>query len=181
MKDTELKIIEDSIRTVPDFPKNGVQFRDISTLLSNPKAYYAAVRYMCVLSCKNTVFDKIAALESRGFLLGSPMSLQTEVPLVMIRKKGKLPGNVVSQEYQLEYGADSIEVTAESFQSGDRVLIVDDLAATGGTVLAACDLVEKCGAQVAGVVCLIDLPDLGGSKKISERYPFYSVLNFRGE
>lgn len=169
-----------SIRTIPDFPKPGIQFRDISTLLKNPEAYKNSI-VLLGSSTSDLDFNVIAAAESRGFLFGCPLAIQLQLPVVMVRKKGKLPGDVIRQEYQLEYGTDSIEVSKDSFNSEDRVLIVDDLMATGGTVEAICQLVEKCGAQVAGIACLVDLPDLGGSKKLSDKYPVRSVVEFQGE
>lgn len=180
MRRHELSEIVRSIRTVPDFPKKGVMFRDISTLISNPKAFDCSIKAMND-SVEDIRFDKIAAAESRGFIFGSVMAYKNGLPLVMVRKAGKLPGEKVSQEYSLEYGTDSVEVTVDSFKTGDRVLVVDDLVATGGTIEAICSLVEKCGAEVAGVVCLIDLPDLGGSKKISDKHQFRSVVEYRGE
>lgn len=180
MTDNDIELIKNSIRNVPDFPKPGIQFKDISTLLSDPVAFDCAVKAMEELA-RRTGFSKIAACESRGFVFGSAMAHDMHVPLVMVRKKGKLPGETVSQEYELEYGTDSIEVTRQSLCKGDKVLVVDDLVATGGTAIATCSLVEKCGAEVAGVVCLVELPDLGGSETISKKHPFSAVVKYSGK
>ncbi|MCR5013892.1 MAG: adenine phosphoribosyltransferase [Bacteroidales bacterium] len=179
MRDThDIEIIKESIRTIKDFPSKGVMFRDISTLLSNPAAYSAAVRCIAKAMGGKERYDKIAAAESRGFLFGAPVALNESVPFVMVRKKGKLPGEVVSLQYSLEYGTDTIEVTSDSFKPGDRVVVFDDLVATGGTICAMCQLIEKCGASVTKVVSLIDLPALGGSSRIKEKYDFESVVEF---
>ena len=180
MNKKQLETISGAIRNVPDFPRKGVQFKDISTLVSYPVAFDYAVESIGE-NAQTMIYNKIAAAESRGFIFGSVLAFNTNKPMVMVRKKGKLPGETVSQEYQLEYGTDTIEVTKNSFHAGERVLVVDDLIATGGTILAICDLIEKCGATVAGVVSLIDLPDLGGSEKISKRYTVKSTISYIGE
>jgi adenine phosphoribosyltransferase len=176
MTNIGIELIENSIRNVPDFPKPGIQFKDISTLLSDPAAFGYAVEAMEECSEKLR-YCKIAAAESRGFIFGSAIARDTRKPLVMVRKPGKLPGETVSQSYELEYGQDSMEVTKESFEKGDRVLLVDDLLATGGTLEAMANLVEKCGAEVAGIVVLIELDKLCG-REILSKWNVESVVHF---
>lgn len=177
MRQSEIELIKNSIRNVPDFPKPGIQFKDISTLLSDPAAFDYAVEAM--EDCSDRLhYSKIAAAESRGFIFGSAIARDHCKPLVMVRKPGKLPGETVSQSYELEYGRDSMEVTKESFEKGDRVLLVDDLLATGGTLEAMANLVEKCGAEVAGIVVLIELEGLGGRDRLS-KYPLVSIVKCR--
>lgn len=176
MRKSEIELIKNSIRNIPDFPKPGIQFKDISTLLSDPEAFDCSIDALMELSDEMN-FNKIAAAESRGFIFGSVISYEDIVPLVMVRKPGKLPGETVSQSYELEYGQDSMEVTKESFREGDKVLLVDDLLATGGTLEAMANLVEKCGAQVAGIVVLIELEGLGGRDRLS-KWDVESVVKF---
>lgn len=180
MKPEQLQEIEKSIRVVPDFPKPGIHFRDISTLLANPYAFHLTVQGL-LENTRDILYNVIVGAESRGFLFAAPMAHQLAIPLVMVRKKGKLPGKVVRQKYQLEYGTDTIEIQKGIIPKGARVLIVDDLLATGGTVEAIAELVRKAGGQVAGLATVIDLPDLGGSKKLSKEFPVRSLVQFSGE
>ncbi|MBI2668920.1 adenine phosphoribosyltransferase [Candidatus Woesearchaeota archaeon] len=171
--------IKSAIRTVPHWPKPGIMFRDITTLIENPRAF----RY-CIDRFKEkyqpTGITKIAGIESRGFVFGAALALELGLPFVLIRKKGKLPAAVFAQEYALEYGVDKIEVHQNSITSGDRVLIVDDLLATGGTAMAACQLVEKCGGTIVGSAFVINLPELKGVEKLRKYNPFY-LVEFAGE
>lgn len=174
----DLEIIERSIRTVPDFPKPGIQFRDISTLLIDRLAMCKTID--CLrdqLIERNIDCNKIAGIESRGFIFGSAIAFYDFYPFVMVRKPGKLPVETISQEYKLEYGTDKIEVAYDAFKPGDEVLLVDDLLATGGTLEAAAKLVEKCGAKVAGIAVVIELEGLGGRERLS-KYPLVSIVKF---
>ena len=167
------------IRTVPHWPKQGVMFRDITTLLENPDAFaYVIQKFREEYSSKN--ITKIVGIDSRGFIFGSALARELHLPLVLVRKKGKLPAETVSQEYQLEYGTDKVEIHKNSIQKGDKVLIVDDLIATGGTAVAACQLVEKLDGIVAGLAFVINLPELKGVEKL-KRYDVFSLVDFEGE
>lgn len=154
-------------------------FRDITTLIQNPAAFHDCIqRFKEKYQNKN--ITKIAGIESRGFIFGAALAYEMNLPLVLIRKKGKLPAETVAQEYQLEYGADKIEVHKDSIRAGDKVLIADDLIATGGTALAACQLVEKLQGTVAGLAFVINLPELKGMEKIKQYHPFW-LVEFEGE
>lgn len=167
------------IRTVPDWPKPGIMFRDITTLIANPEAFaYCITQFREYYSRKN--IGKIAGIESRGFIFGAALAREMNLPFVLIRKKGKLPAATVSQEYSLEYGTDVVEVHRDALAAGERVLIVDDLIATGGTAQAACQLVEKLGATVAGCAFVIDLPDLKGKERL-KKYDVLTLVVFAGE
>ena len=167
------------IRTIPNFPKEGIMFRDITSLIENPKAFE-----FCINQFKekfaNQGINKIAGIESRGFVFGSVLAKEMGLPFVLIRKKGKLPGKTVSQSYDLEYGSDMIEVHINSINEGESVLVIDDLIATGGTAAAACSLVEKVGGKVAGCAFVINLPELNGCKKL-EKYDVTCLVEFEGE
>ena len=168
-----------TIRTIPDWPKPGIMFRDITTLLEDPKAFAQCIQKLKT-QYQNKEIDKIAGIESRGFVFGAALAKELELPLVLIRKKGKLPGETISHEYQLEYGTDEIEMHTNSLAKNDQVLIIDDLLATGGTMEAACKLVEKQGANVASIAFVIDLPDLKGSEKLKS-YDIFKLIEFEGE
>lgn len=173
--------IKNLIRTVPNYPKPGIMFRDISTLLYNGKAlqFIAESFYKRYY---NSNIHAIAAIESRGFIFGSMLAEKLGVSLVPIRKKGKLPCKVYSQEYKLEYGKDSIEIDIDSIIEKSNVVIVDDLIATGGTALAAISLLEKCKANIFELCFLIDLPDLLGRKIIKEHgYDTHALIEFKGK
>jgi len=159
--------IKNYIKDVPDFPKAGILFKDISPLLADPRAFKEAV-----LQIKNEwsgKIDAIAALDARGFLFGGALAYDLGLPLVMLRKKGKLPGKTVEVAYDLEYGQAIIEVEIDSFAKNTRVLVIDDLLATGGTAKAACELVEKTGAIVAGYAFIVELSALGGRTLLKGR------------
>jgi adenine phosphoribosyltransferase len=172
--------LEKTIRSIPNYPKKGILFRDITSLLENKKAFNYTVKRMLFLS-KNFNFTKIAAIESRGFVFASVLSYITKKPLILLRKKNKLPGKTYSQKFKLEYGYDTIEVHKSSLNNKDKVLIIDDLIATGGTALAATKLVEKAKAKVLGFIFLINLFDLPGNKKLNSKgYKTFSLINFPG-
>jgi adenine phosphoribosyltransferase len=154
------------IRDVPDFPKAGIVFKDITPLLADPSAFAAVVAAICAPHRAATP-DKVAGIEARGFILGAPVAQALGVGFVPVRKQGKLPGDVVAATYDLEYGSATIEVTSDAFAPGDRVLVVDDVLATGGTAAATVDLVRRCGAEVIGVSVLIELTFLAGRKVLS--------------
>lgn len=167
------------IRTIPNWPKPGILFRDITTLIKNPDAFgYCIEQFKEQYKHKN--ITKIAGIESRGFIFGAALAYEMKLPFVLIRKKGKLPAETVSQEYALEYGTDTVEIHQDAIEKGDRVLIVDDLIATAGTISAACQLVEKLQGVVAGVAFVINLPDLNGTEKIKQYRPFW-LVEFEGE
>jgi adenine phosphoribosyltransferase len=157
--------IKDHIRTIPDFPKPGILFYDISTLLAHPAAWAATVEGLERIVAPHRP-DVLAGIESRGFLVAAPLALKMGLGFVMVRKKGKLPGATVPHTYDLEYGQDSIEVQADAVEPGQRVVILDDLLATGGTMAAACELLGKLGATVEGAACIIELTFLGGRERL---------------
>lgn len=163
------------IRNVADFPIEGVVFKDITTLLTHPGALRDTVRHM-EKACSHMEFDAVAAIESRGFIFGSVIAAEHDLPLVLIRKPGKLPADTVSEEYTLEYGTNTVEMHRNSLPEGNRVLIVDDLIATGGSAMAAASLIEKDGCSVAGAVFVIDLVFLGGGEKLKEAGIPYRAL-----
>ena len=166
-----------AIRDVPDFPKPGILFKDITPVMTDLAAFRAAVGGLQTL-LGGTPFDAFAAIESRGFLFGAPLGLNMDRPLVLLRKAGKLPAQVHSVTYSLEYGEATLEVHTDAFQPGQRVIIVDDLLATGGSALAAAQLVEKAGAQVAGFLFLVELEFLEGRALLAEKAPVYSLVSY---
>lgn len=171
--------LKEHVRTIPDFPKKGIMFRDITTLISHPKAFKESIDLL-VKKFKNKKIDAIVAVESRGFIFGSALAYKMGVGFIPVRKKGKLPGKVISVSYDLEYGTDTLEIHDNAIKPGSRVLIVDDLLATGGTVKAVTELVNKVGGKIVGIGFLIDLVDLKGKDKL-KGYPVYSLIKFRGE
>jgi len=175
--------IKSKIRTVPNYPKKGIMFRDITTLVKDPVGFRLVIDSLSQRYITSEVkFDVIVGIESRGFIIGGALSYTLGKGFVPIRKKGKLPAEIISQEYELEYGTDQIEMHKDSLVSGERVLLVDDLLATGGTALAAAALVEKLGGVVAEMCFIVNLPDVGGEAKLrSKNYPIYSLTEFEGE
>lgn len=172
--------VKSVIRTIPDWPEPGINFRDIAPIFQDPKAM-KMVANAFVQRYIDMQPSRIACIDARGFLFGSILAYELNLPLVLVRKKGKLPGETVHQEYTLEYGTASVEMQADSLVEGDRVVLIDDLIATGGTILAACTLIKKLGAEVIEASALIDLPDLGGSTKIQDAgIPVYALLAFEG-
>ena len=175
-----LDLIRSQIRDIPDFPKPGILFRDITTVLADPAAWRATVEELCA-AVSSWDFDVVVGLESRGFILGSVLSYEMGVGFVPVRKKGKLPGAVHAVEYELEYGLDSLEIHRDALGAGHRVLIVDDLLATGGTATASASLVAACGAKVAGSAFLVELVDLGGRAplaELTENAPIAALLQY---
>ena len=150
------------VRTVRDWPKPQVNFRDVTTLFGDPDAFRAIVQALAA-EVQRLKVNRVAAVDARGFILGGAVAYETHTPFALVRKKGKLPFRTVATDYALEYGTATIEIHADACAPGDRVLIVDDLIATGGTLLAAARLFQQLGGEVAGVAAVIDLPELGGS------------------
>ncbi len=159
------KSLRDYIRTIPDFPSPGIMFRDVTTLFADPRGFRICIDQL-LHPFADERFDKVAALESRGFILGGAIAHQLNVGFVPIRKKGKLPGATISEAYQLEYGEAVMEVHDDAFREGERVLLVDDLLATGGTAAAGVTLCERLGARITGCAFVIDLPGLGGRGRL---------------
>ena len=159
--------LKKKLRVIPDFPKKGILFQDITSITDNKKLFKEVVLEISKYIKRNK-FTKIAAVEARGFIFGSAVSFKTEVPFVPIRKKGKLPGKVLKQKYQLEYGSDEIQIHKNSINERDRVLIIDDLIATGGTAFASAKLIEKCRVKSIEFYFIIDLKNIGGSQKLEK-------------
>jgi adenine phosphoribosyltransferase len=167
--------LKDHIRSIPDFPKPGILFYDISTLLAHPKAWHTTIERLADLIRPHKP-DVLAGIESRGFLLAAPLALALGTGFVMLRKQGKLPGITVRHTYALEYGTDTIEVQADAIDKGKRVVLVDDLLATGGTMAAAITLLEQVGAVVPSAACIIELSFLDGRKRLS--VPVEALLQY---
>jgi len=157
--------IKSAIRTIPDFPKPGIMFRDVTTLFGHGEAFAAAIDAMAA-HYRGVRVDKIAGIEARGFILGGAIAYKLGKGFIPVRKKGKLPHSVLGEDYDLEYGKDRIEIHVDAVKEGDHVVVVDDLIATGGTCFAAIKLLERAGAKVIGCCFLVDLPELGGSGKL---------------
>lgn len=172
--------IKNAIRTIPDWPHKGVMFRDITTLFQDARALRGFLdafigRYM------GRDLKFIAGLDARGFLIGVTIAYGLNLPFVPIRKKGKLPFKTLSRSYELEYGTETIQIHTDACQPNDRCIVVDDLIATGGTMLAACELLKELKADIVEVAAIIDLPDLGGSKKLKDKgLSVYSICEFEG-
>ena len=160
-----MKTVQDYIRTIVDFPHEGILFRDVTTLFSDPRGFRMAVDQMLHPYAGEQI-DKVVGLEARGFILGGAIAHQLGAGFVPIRKKGKLPGATISQEYTLEYGAAVVEVHDDAIQAGERILLVDDLLATGGTAEAGIKLVERLGGEIMGCAFIVNLPNLGGGEKL---------------
>src|SRR5881398_329373 len=172
--------LKESIRTIPDYPKPGIMFRDITTLLGNPRAFRRAVDEL-VQPWAGSKIDRVAGIEARGFILGGAVAHQVSAGFVPIRKKGKLPHTTVRIAYSLEYGLDEMEMHADAIHHGERVILVDDLVATGGTAEGAVKLMRQIGANVVAACFIIDLPDLGGADKLRKLdVPVRTLMAFEG-
>ncbi|WP_028973973.1 adenine phosphoribosyltransferase [Spirochaeta cellobiosiphila] len=171
--------LDGAIRKVPDFPKKGVLFYDISGILQTPEAYNYVIDKMVDLY-KDKNLSAVAAIESRGFLFASPFAVKMGLPLVLIRKKGKLPGKVISRSFALEYGEDTIEVHPDDVPTGGKVLVIDDLIATGGTLRAACELIEDAEGVVENIFAPVGLPFLNYDKVIGH-YPVTTLIDYHSE
>ena len=173
--------IKSRIRTVPHYPHQGIMFRDITTLLKDPVGLRATVQEIAH-RYKDMKIDKIAGIESRGFIVGTPVAYVLEKGFVPIRKKGKLPADTIGRDYELEYGTDRIEIHTDAIQKGDRVLLVDDLIATGGTAEAAVKLIEDMGGIVVECCFVIDLPDIGGRARLEKMgQKVFALCEFEGD
>ena len=168
--------LKSKIRVIEDFPKEGISFKDVTTLLLDGEAYYEAIK-TCVDMLGDLEYDLVVGPEARGFLIGAPVSVLAKKGFVPIRKPGKLPGNTIKHEYALEYGTDVLEIHSDAIKPGARVLVVDDLLATGGTAKAVCELVEKLGGQVAGLAFLMELEFLEG-RKVLDGYTLYTAIRY---
>ena len=168
--------LTDYIRTIPDFPKPGILFRDITPLLASPAAFGESIRQMAD-HFRDQGVTSIAAAEARGFIFAAPLALELNAAFVPVRKPGKLPFDTEAFHYELEYGTDSLEIHTDAFHTGDKVLMVDDLLATGGTMQACIKLAEKAGAEVLGCTFLIELAGLGGRAKI-EPHDCFSLIHY---
>ncbi len=172
--------LKEYIRSIPDYPKKGILFRDITTLIKDSKAFNYSIDQIIDIS-KKLEFDKIAAIESRGFVFASAVSYKLKKPFILMRKKNKLPAEKVSVDFQLEYGKATLEMHKDSINKGEKILIIDDLIATGGTAEAGAKLVEISKGKVAGFIFIINLFDLGGNKKLIEKSYFTkSLIEFPG-
>jgi adenine phosphoribosyltransferase len=176
MSDCPRLKLADYIRAIPDFPKPGILFRDITPLLAAPAAFGQAIGELAG-HVRHKKIDLVAAAEARGFIVAAPLAIELQAGLVPIRKSGKLPHKTLSHSYQLEYGSDTLQIHADAIPAGAQVLMVDDLLATGGTIEACCHLVEKAGGKVAGCAFLIELTALGGARRISQ-YQTVSLIKY---
>ena len=168
------------IRSIPDYPKKGILFRDITTLIKDENAFKSCIDKIVAIS-KKINFDKIAAIESRGFIFASTVSYILNKPLILLRKENKLPADKYSVNFKLEYGTATLEIHKDSINKNEKVLIIDDLIATGGTSKAAADLIELSGGKVSGLIFVINLFDLGGQDKLKKKsYFIESLINFPG-
>jgi len=174
-----MKKLEEYVRSIPDFPEPGIMFRDVTSVLQDADGLHLAIDEMNGL-VKDLQYDVVAGAESRGFIFGTPIAYINNKPFVLIRKKGKLPCETVSMDYDLEYGKATIEMHKDSIKPGQKVLIVDDLIATGGTTEAMIKLVESLGGEVVGVVVMMELAGLKGRERISD-YPLFSAITYEGK
>lgn len=180
MSNDSLNVIKQSIKTIPDYPKPGILFRDVTSLMEDSIAYQATIDTLAN-QYRDMGFTKIIGTESRGFLFGAPLALAMGLPFVPVRKPGKLPREVISESYQLEYGEDTLEIHRDAISSGDNVLVIDDLLATGGTIEATVKLVRRLGGEVKHAGFVISLPDIGGEDKLAQMgVNVFSLCQFDG-
>lgn len=173
--------IKSVVKTVPDYPKPGIMFRDVTSVLEDHQAFSASIRLLAE-HYGPMQFDKIAGTEARGFLFGAPLALELGIGFIPVRKPNKLPREVVSETYELEYGTDTLQMHKDAVKPGEKVLMLDDLLATGGTMLATASLIRQLGGVVEHAGFIINLPDLGGSQKLSEQgIQHYALCDFAGE
>ncbi|GAA0298846.1 adenine phosphoribosyltransferase [Psychrosphaera haliotis] len=174
-------LIKNSIKTIPDYPKAGIQFRDVTSLMQNPEAFAATINAFYE-QYKDAAITAIVGTEARGFIFGAPLAYKMNVAFIPVRKPGKLPREVISQDYQLEYGEDILELHTDALSASDKVLMVDDLLATGGTIEATTKLIRKLGATVNDACFVVNLPDIGGEKRLSALdINSFSLTEFEGE
>jgi len=173
--------LTDHIRSIPDWPKKGVIFRDISSLLEN-KYVFRKLIDLFVHRYLGTIIDAVVGIDARGFIVGAPLAYELNAGFIPVRKKGKLPGATISEAYTLEYGEAEVEIQTDWLKEGDRVILIDDLIATGGTMLAAANLLNRLGVEIVEASAIIDLPDLGGSKKLAELgVAVHTFCDFEGD
>ena len=168
--------LKEHVRDIPDFPKKGVMFKDITPLLADKKAFAYTIDAIAHQFDRDDV-DKVLGIEARGFMIAAPLAYRFTAGLIPVRKKGKLPWNVEAEEYELEYGFDHLEIHQDAITSGERILVVDDVLATGGTASATARLTERCGGKVAGIATIMELSFLGGRDKLTE-YDFFSLISY---
>ncbi|ASJ96541.1 adenine phosphoribosyltransferase [Shewanella marisflavi] len=181
MNTDKLALIKQSIKTIPDYPKPGIMFRDVTSLMENPEAYQATIA-LFVERYKDLGFTKVVGTEARGFLFGAPLALELGVGFVPVRKPGKLPRETISESYELEYGHDMLEIHIDAIKPGDKVLVVDDLLATGGTIEATVKLIRQLGGEVNHAAFVISLPELGGEQRLAEMdLALMTLCEFEGE
>ena len=174
-----MKNIEDYMRSIPDFPKKGIIFRDMTKALNDRDGLKLVIDSL--MECiKDIDFNIVGGIESRGFILGMPIAYEMNKAFLPVRKKGKLPCETIEESYELEYGTATIEIDKTAIKPGDKVILVDDLIATGGTMKAACNLVERLGGEVVGILFLMELVDLKG-RDVLKNYPVYSIIKYEGE
>ena len=180
MSTETLELIKSSIKSIPDYPKAGIMFRDVTSLMEDPKAYQATIQLL-VEKYKQDGFTKIVGTEARGFLFGAPLALELGVGFVPVRKPGKLPRPTIAQTYDLEYGTDTLEIHTDAIVEGDKVLVVDDLLATGGTIEATVKLIRQLGGEVEHAAFVINLPEIGGETRLEGLgLNVYSICEFAG-
>ncbi|WP_019025794.1 adenine phosphoribosyltransferase [Colwellia piezophila] len=181
MNNIQQQQLINAIRTVPDYPEKGIMFRDVTSLLEDAEAFSLTIELLADVY-KNKGFTKIVGTEARGFLFGAPLALALNIGFVPVRKPGKLPRDTFAQAYQLEYGEDILEIHQDALKPEDKVLIIDDLLATGGTIEATTKLIRRLGAQVADAGFVISLPDLGGENRlVALNIKPYSLVQYQGE
>jgi len=168
--------LKEYIRDIPDFPKEGIVFKDITPLLADKKAFTYVIDAIAHYFDRDEI-DKVLGIEARGFMVAAPLAYRFTAGLIPVRKKGKLPWDVQSEEYELEYGTDLLEMHSDAVTPGERILIVDDVLATGGTASATAKLTERCGGKVAGIATIMELSFLGGRKRL-EGYEYYSLISY---
>ncbi|MBD3354572.1 adenine phosphoribosyltransferase [Candidatus Woesearchaeota archaeon] len=175
------ELIKSKIRTIPNWPKQGIMFRDITTLLKDKEGFNETINLL-IERYKDMDIDAVAGIESRGFITGAVLANRLGLGFITIRKPGKLPGDIVSEEYELEYGTDKIEVHKDAIKKGDKILLVDDLVATSGTCAAAANLIKKLGGDIVECSFVIELPDLKGREKLEKKgLKVFSLVEFAGE
>ncbi|MGF1805098.1 adenine phosphoribosyltransferase [Aliivibrio sifiae] len=180
MSTKTVELIRNSIKSIPDYPKAGIMFRDVTSLMEDPKAYQATIQLL-VEKYKQGGFTKIVGTEARGFLFGAPLALELGVGFIPVRKPGKLPRPTIAQTYDLEYGTDTLEIHTDAIVEGDKVLVVDDLLATGGTIEATVKLIRQLGGEVEQAAFVINLPEIGGQTRLEGLgLNVYSICEFAG-